>query len=189
MKDSHKMLIVGLLIVGGMTLDYRWDQEQQKFLERAEHCCSSSTVPALTREQKTYRALFQKHGSPAPDAMARAVTVAKPKNRPLLAAVAIIESNANPRAVGDDGKSIGAWQIQPHHWGKVSTDDPAQQALLAERIIEELVASEPRGSLRRNARRIRAGLAAYNGGTRPHRCSWRYADRVLALSKKLRLEV
>ena len=85
------------------------------------------------------------------------------------------------QAVGDGGSSHGAFQVQPRHWSKVSTS-PVQQALQAERILEALV--ESRGSLRCNPRRLRAGLAAYNGGNAPSVASWRYADRVIALSKK-----
>lgn len=137
--------------------------------------------PPLTSEQEEYRKFFAKHGSPAPVEMAKAVTAVKPHNRPVLAAVAVVESNGNPKAVGDGGSSHGAFQVQPRHWSKVSTS-PVQQALQAERILEALV--ESRGSLRCNPRRLRAGLAAYNGGNAPSVASWRYADRVIALSKK-----
>jgi hypothetical protein len=138
----------------------------------------AATTP-LTSEQEEYRKFFAKHGSPAPVEMAKAVTAAKPHNRPVLAAVAVVESSGNPRAIGDGGDSIGAWQIQPKHWGLVSSD-PAKHALKAEAILEALV--ESRGRLRCYSQRLRASLAAYNGGNNPPRSAYRYADRILKLA-------
>jgi hypothetical protein len=129
----------------------------------------------LTTSQEAYRDFFKRHGSPAPEQMAVAVTSTK---RPaLMAAIAVKESNGDPSAVGDSGSSRGAFQVQAKHWGKVSSD-PVQQALQAERILEELVASSSRGGLRR-------GLAKYNGGTEPPRVSFRYADGVMALKRQV----
>lgn len=126
----------------------------------------------LTSEQAEYRDFFKRHGSPAPSEMAVAVTQTK---RPaLIAAIAVKESNGDPKAVGDGGDSKGAFQVQEKYWGKVS-QNPVDQALQAERILEELVQSR-RGGLRR-------GLAAYNGGTRPPGVAYRYADHVLALKR------
>lgn len=133
--------------------------------------------PPLTSEQEEYRKFFAKHGSPAPVEMAKAVTATKPHNRPVLAAVAVIESNGNPKAVGDGGSSHGAFQVQPRHWSKVSSS-PVQQALQAERILEELVASNA-------GRQLRRGLITYNGGNNPPGISYRYADRVIALAKQV----
>lgn len=83
----------------------------------------------LTPEQQGYAVFFKKHGSPAPEQMAMAVTATK---RPaLMAAIAVKESNADPQAVGDSGDSKGAFQVQEKHWGPVS-DSPVQQALQAE---------------------------------------------------------
>ena len=130
----------------------------------------------LTVEQQQFKAFFEKHNSPRPVEMAIAVTQTK---RPdLMAAVAVVESNGNPHAVGDSGASKGAYQVQEKHWGKVP-DSPVDQALQAERILEELVASNARGSLRR-------ALAKYNGGDRPPRVSYRYAQRVINLSERIK---
>ena len=49
-----------------------------------------------------------------------------------------------------------------------------EQALQAEKILEELLADR-RG-------RLRCALAAYNGGTKPNKRAYRYADRVLRLT-------
>lgn len=131
----------------------------------------------LTPEQHQFRAFFARHGSPEPEQMAVAVTQTKrPELRPVLAAVAVKESNADPKAVGDGGASKGAFQVQEKHWGKVPSD-AIDQALQAERILEALV--ESRGSLRR-------GLVAYNGGHPAPRVSYRYADRVIKLARGLR---
>lgn len=117
--------------------------------------------------------VFRKHGSDQPEAMA--VAVHKTKNPPLMAAIAIKESNGRPKAVGDSGASKGAFQVQ-EHWGKVGLT-ATEQALQAEKILEELVAS--------SHGRLRSGLAKYNGGDRPPRSSYRYADDVLRLKRRL----
>lgn len=139
---------------------------------------AAAASPALTSEQEEYRRFFAQHGSPAPVEMAKAVTVAKHHNRPVLASMAVVESNATPWAVGDGGDSIGAWQIQPKHHGKVSSD-PVKQALKAERILEDLTTSNVRGGLR-------CRIAKYNGGINPPGISYRYADRVIALAKEVK---
>lgn len=141
---------------------------------------AAADSPALTSEQEEYRRFFAQHGSPAPVEMAKAVMAAKPHNRPVLAAVAIVESNANPKAVGDGGSSHGAFQVQPRHWSKVSSS-PVQQALQAEQILEELVASNARG-----ANRWRTALVRYNSGGTTNPVSHRYAARVIALAKEVK---
>ena len=117
---------------------------------------------------------FQTAGSPDPHLMATACRTTK--NPKLMAAVAIVESNGTPHAVGRSGER-GAWQVIPKVWGSVpkSADGQARQA---ERILEELVAASPRGSLR-------CALARYNGGDRPKAVSYRYADKVLKVRKSL----
>lgn len=128
----------------------------------------------LTPEQQQFKQFFANHGSPEPEAMAVAVTATK---RPaLMGAIAVKESNGNPKAIGDGGDSKGAWQVQKKHWGEVP-NDAVGQALQAERILEELLSSR---------RSLRSGLARYNGGTRPARISYRYADHVMRIERSLR---
>jgi hypothetical protein len=74
-----------------------------------------------------------------------------------MAAIAVRESGANPKAVGDGGKSRGSFQVQARHWGRVSKD-PVEQALQSERILEELLAD--------NKGNLKKALNAYNGDTR-----------------------
>ena len=117
---------------------------------------------------------FQTAGSPDPHLMAKACRATKdPK---LMAAVAIVESNGTPHAVGRSGER-GAWQVIPKVWGSVpkSADGQARQA---ERILDELVAASPRRSLR-------CALARYNGGDKPKAVSYRYADKVLKVRRSL----
>lgn len=129
-----------------------------------------------TDQQKSFINFFIRHGSPVPEEMAVAVTQTK---RPaLMAAIAVKESNGNPKAVGDSGNAKGAFQVWGKHWGKVPST-ATEQALQAERILDELVADAPRGSLRR-------GLAAYNGGSRPPRAAYRYADHVIKLHREVK---
>ena len=147
--------------------------------------CADQTVKAavpkpiqLTSEQAEYRDFFKGHGSPAPEQMAIAVTQTK---RPaLMAAIAVVESNGNPKAVGDNGASKGAFQVQAKHWGKVPTT-ATEQALQAERILEELLSSARH--LRRGNTRFHVALARYNGGDRPPRISYKYADKVMRLAR------
>ena len=132
----------------------------------------------FTQEQQEYVNFFKKHNSPVPEQMAMAVTATK---RPaLMAAIAVVESNGDPKAVGDKGKSKGAFQVQEKHWGEVSSD-PVKQALHAERILEELLSS--RRALWPGNSRLRVALARYNGGERPPRVSYRYADKVMRIAK------
>jgi hypothetical protein len=115
-----------------------------------------------------YENLFKQNGSTEPKIMAKAVLATKkPK---LMAAIAIKESNGNPKAVGDNGASKGAFQVQAKHWGTVS-NDPVKQALQSERILEELALAS-RG-------RLRQTLAMYNGGNKPSKSAYRYADDVI----------
>lgn len=121
-------------------------------------------------------AAFEKHGSPVPKQMADACrATSKPKT---MAAIAIVESQGTPWAKGKAGER-GAWQVIDKHWphGPVP-NHPVNQALQAEKILDELVASSPRGSLR-------SALARYNGGDKPPAQSWSYADKVLKVRKTI----
>lgn len=142
-----------------------------------EQCEIEYTTPAMTPEQSEFRDFFQRHGSTDPEQMAVAVTHTK---RPaLMAAIAVRESNANPHSIGDGGDSRGAFQVQSRHWGKVPKD-ALSQAKQAEQILEELLEAS-------NAKRsLRYALAQYNGGSKPPRISYKYADRVIALSKEVK---
>ena len=58
------------------------------------------------------------------------------KDRQYLAAIAFTESTFNYQAIGDNGQSKGAWQIQEKHWGYVDIDNPYQQARKALTILK-----------------------------------------------------
>lgn len=132
---------------------------------------------AMAAEFHQQVAFFDRNGSSSPTVMARAVKAVQPDNRPLVAAVAVVESNGHPQAVGDGGRSRGAWQVQARHWGEVPRD-AAAQALQAEQILMELVAAVEQ----REVLRWRTALARYNGGVSPPGVSYYYADRVLMLA-------
>lgn len=164
-----RMLLVIALVCVGMTIDNKLQSEEKAQL-----------IVHPSAKEKKLAAIFEDHGSPAPMDMAKAVLNTK---RPVvLAAIAIQESNADPKAVGDNGASHGAFQVQKQHWGRVSSD-PADQAQQAERILDELVDHEPRGSL------CRRTLAKYNGGTRPPRAAYKYADKVMKLTRDIKREM
>ena len=130
--------------------------------------------PVLTRYDKM-KIFFTWHSSPVPSIMSSAVL--QTKQPALMAAIAVKESNGTPWAVGDGGESKGAFQVQEKHWGEVSPN-VYDQVIQAEKILEELSASNAGGSLRSN-------LAKYNGGTNPPRVSFKYADRVIKLKASI----
>lgn len=108
---------------------------------------------------------FESKGSPDPQRMATAVLeTSRPR---LMASIAVRESQGNPKAVGDGGKSRGSFQVQQKHWGKVS-NDPVKQALQSERILEELLAD--------NNGNLEKALRAYNGEQKKNV----YAQNILA---------
>ena len=129
-----------------------------------------STNPAQVKLEQA----FEKAGSPVPHQMAKACMATK--NPKLMASVAIVESEGTPWARGKSGEK-GAWQVIAKHHGAVS-DNPVQQALQAERILDELVAEAPRGSLLQ-------GLSAYNTGRFTSPVGRRYALKVLKVRKTL----
>ena len=66
----------------------------------------------------------------------RAVRHFAPERQQAMARIAWCESKFDAEAVGDGGRSLGAWQVQPRFWGAV----PAtleEQAIQAERIAAE----------------------------------------------------
>lgn len=139
--------------------------------------CSSIPAPACVKshgadvdEQKKIRfaKYFEKNGSKTPGILADAVLAAKPSNQRLLAAVAVKETGGNPhvRRGGLNGRHAGAFQVNPKYHGRVSYD-PVEQALQAERILEDLVAAK--GD-------ITAALNSY-GGDKTRRV---YAQNILA---------
>ena len=140
-------------------------------------CLPGKTVeasPTFTKHD-SFVIYFKAWNSPVPEVMAHSVMQTK---RPaLMAAMAVKESNATPWAVGDSGRSKGAFQVQERYWGVVPIN-PTEQALQAERILEDIIRDNRRGDLRQC-------LAQYNGGTRPPKVSYRYADYVIKLRKEV----
>lgn len=163
-----------LLIAVGMTVDYRMNIHVEEGPTMPALTGASAAAMKLTPEQERLSEFFAKHGSPAPREMAVAVSATK---RPaLMAAIAVRESNGTPWAVGDNGEAKGSFQVWDRYHGKVSSD-PVEQALQAERILEDLVASEPRG-------RLLHALSAYNTGSYHKRVGHRYARQVINLKRR-----
>ena len=117
---------------------------------------------ALSVAEVQLAEFFERQGSPAPVEMGKAV--AKRKRPRLLAAVAAVESNGNPAAVGKAGE-VTAWQIIEKEWGSAGVTTEAHSKK-AEDILEELI--------RQNNGNLRAALSAYNGDR-----SGRYAAKVM----------
>ena len=99
--------------------------------------CSACHNPQF-QKQSNMAEYFKKKGSKTPEEMAYAVL--KTRSPRLLAAMATVESKGTPsiRRTGYRKSHDGAFQVNPKHWGEVSTD-PIKQALQAEAILEELV--------------------------------------------------
>ena len=66
----------------------------------------------------------------------RAVQQFAPERQQAMARIGWCESQFDAEAVGDSGRSLGAWQVQPRFWGSVpaTLEEQAQQA---ERIAAE----------------------------------------------------
>lgn len=109
---------------------------------------------------------FRVKGSKTPEEMANAVL--QTRNPRLLAAVSVIESNGNHKVknTGFRKQHHGAFQVSSKYWGKVSTN-PVQQALQAEKILEELSENRP----------IKQALNYYGGEANLK--TGKYADAVL----------
>lgn len=118
--------------------------------------------------------LFVEYGSPVPKQMTQAVNATK---RPtLMAAIALQESDGTPWAKGKAGEK-GAFQVMEKDWGLVS-QNPVDQAMQAEKILDELLEAS-KGD-------VRKALSMYNGGSRPPKKSYKYADSVITKWKKLK---
>lgn len=97
----------------------------------------------------------------------------------LLRAIAIVESSERDHAVGDDGISIGRYQLnerfhaeRAQRWGEYDPRDPLAAGIIAARILED------------NYRRLgtwELAIAAYRQGVRgvrEHGATAWYIDRV-----------
>ena len=97
----------------------------------------------------------------------------------LLRAIAIIESSERDNATGDDGISIGRYQLnerfhaeRAERWGEYDPRDPLAAGIIAARILED------------NYRRLgdwTLAIAAYRqgvAGVRRHGATMWYADRI-----------
>lgn len=129
--------------------------------------------PKIEKIEKIEK-MFTKYGSPVPKQMTNAVNATK---RPeLMAAIALQESDGTPWATGKAGEK-GAWQVMEKDWGVVSKN-PIDQAMQAEKILDELLEAS-KGD-------VKKALSMYNGGSRPPKKSYKYADSVITKWKKLK---
>lgn len=133
MKLGYKILLfTGLLVFTGHTY-------HKKEIDRYEHDLRQQRITyeaTLTAQELMFKEYFTNKGSKTPATAAKAVNQSKRKY--LAAAIVTRESKGNYRAVGDSGKSMGLYQIQPQHWGKVPTD-PKLQTAKHDWIMDQLV--------------------------------------------------
>lgn len=101
-----------------------------------------------------------------------AEVISKRKRPYLLAAIKLIETEqAGPYITGDDGDSIGMFQVQPRHWNKVEYE-VSKQVIQCEKIVEFLI----------DKHGISKGIERYNGSGRNAR---HYSKRVIDLAAKI----
>lgn len=175
MSDSKAAFFI--LAIISITLGLQTD----RIIKRLDSIDTSLQIlVGTTAQSKAHDALagiFKQHGSPEPVEMAKAVM--STNNPALLAAVAIVESNGNTQAIGDNGKSTGAFQVQNRYWGDVP-DNPDHQAQQAQAIIDGLLDSR---------RCLWRALQYYNGGRSGSTASAEYADRVIKLRDEIELSL
>ena len=130
--------------------------------------------PKIEKVEKIEQ-IFVEYGSPVPKQMTKAVNATK---RPaLMAAIALQESDGTPWARGKSGEK-GAFQVMEKDWKIKVSDNPTEQALQAQKILDKLLKAF-KGD-------VRKALSMYNGGPRPSKKSYKYADSVIAKWKKLK---
>lgn len=159
-KPGYKIVAITAIVLGVSTFEYHDEIRQKAGLYHQ---------PLSQKETKIAEKMME-HGSPEPVKMAQAV--AKTKRPALMAAIAITESNGNPKAIGKS-KERGAFQVLEKHWGRVHPSSAMQQALHSERILDELIAEK--GSTDR-------AVMAYNG---TGYAAKRYQKKVLTLAKQI----
>jgi negative regulator of sigma E activity len=135
-------ILAAFLITGYIENDVN---EQEAKIQKEQ-----SEILAKRSNQSNMEAYFRSNGSPFPEVMAKAVTQPTIKRPRTLAAIAIVESNGNPKAKGKSGE-IGAFQILPIHGKAKNVFTQAEQA---DRLLQELL--DERGSLP-------AAIKGYNG--------------------------
>jgi Destabilase len=99
----------------------------------------------------------------------------------LLDAIASVESNANPRAVGDRGRALGAFQIHKRYWrdgtrflGVSWSYDLARDPAKARQVVRAYLRRYGKGKTLLQMARI------HNGGPRGHRkkATLKYARKI-----------
>jgi hypothetical protein len=130
LKWKSTACLVLLFLIFIILAGYDWVSKEPKIEFKKSHGEIKPTIREIQMAE-----YFRRKGSPVPQKMAQAVlATSKPR---LMASIAVRESGGDPKAVGDGGKSKGAFQVQKH-WGIVSKN-VVEQALQSERVIDELI--------------------------------------------------
>ncbi|NTV50958.1 MAG: lytic transglycosylase domain-containing protein [Geobacteraceae bacterium] len=164
-RPGYRLLVVFMLIGLAGTVEYQTEVIQER-MDR-EHAAEVARLKSvLTFKEAQLAEFYARQGSPAAVEMARATAQAK---RPrLMAAIAAVESNGSPKAIGKAGER-GAWQVMPFFHGDVPAD-PAGQMMQSEQLLDEL--------LDQHGGNIKRAVKAYNGdGVKADA----YSRRVLAM--------
>lgn len=150
-------------------------------LTASRSAASDLLVAILTKSagHEIVSEIYSRYGSPAPNAMASAVSaVAKPH---LAIAQSIVESAGNPSAVGLSGEE-GGWQVIPNCWWPVPKK-PRDQAVQAQTILSFL----GNGGNDTSLMRMQTALRKYNGSIKNQKTRI-YADKVLQLAFSIAVE-
>ena len=147
-EGSGTLLAVLFLLVTGLISVASYNIGKIKAIRAMTNTCTQ--CHNYTTQMEEY---FKRSGSRAPKEMANGVIhTGKTK---LMAAIAVVESNGNPHISkrGYRQHHDGAYQVNPHYWGRVP-QDATGQTKQAEKILQELI--EDKGS-------VTKGLNAYGG--------------------------
>lgn len=175
MKRYHALILIAIIIAaaaGVTTVSSRRADQAQARLSLAEQVMTESEIAARRDEERAVTEFLQRQRVITPAQLARAiVTVTRDRHEQrLLAAVTVVESRGNPRAIGQRGE-LGAYQVRPELHGPVPADLEGQ----TEQALAILRSHTDRYG-------VRTGVKSYNGSGK---AADRYAATVLAYAGEI----
>jgi soluble lytic murein transglycosylase-like protein len=183
-KANFYMFLVLIVLFLSNSIGYSADK---KHVEKNPKAGKSISNPVIGKNLEE-RVLSQTQEAKE-DVVKNAIKEAKKTARPkLLISISLVETKGSfKNKVGKRGE-LGYCQVNPKVWGKLLRKEgiigcnndlklPSRTYKAAEKVIAFLE-EENNGNLKR-------ALAEYNGGSRPGKAAYRYADRVISLSKRI----
>lgn len=159
-KKGYRVLAVVALVLVGMNLDYKWQQEEKAAIVMP---VPVSTLP-----------VFAKMTTHVPASTVRAIVQHSPKYPKTLTAIAAVESGKCGKTTtkGDKGQSRGIFQVQRKHWGHEG-DSLEAQVRKADWVFDQLVQEHG----------YRGAVKAWNGSGKQ---AERYRQKVYAKLGEMR---